>query len=670
MKLQANGYQKITTKLWIWTLGLVMPLIVLTVLIMYHNSDIVDRGHIIIDMAILFAFTLVIVFLLVWLVMKRLINPMFVKGDSLLTRNEALESANQEVQALYEEMTASEEMLRYNYEELQQYKSALEDEKDNYRKILIASNEAYWQYNYLTGDFSITNFSKEMSESKTPFDNFLDRIHPEDSNQVIHYFNQENQVDTSIFEVKIRMRIDGEDDVFHWFQLLGIREGQGIFGSLTDIHHDVINKERIEFYAFHDPVLGLYNMDFLGDIVSNLNEAENDADAHMLLVIGVVGFDRILNAYGKNLTDIMLFQLSAEISFMFSEAKYISVLHSGRFAIWMTCEDSSTCGREQMSRLKEALSSKVGVFSNIEMPINIAYGATIVRLNQVNTDNSYAISEAETAFEYAMNKGIFNQIQWYDNSLKIAKDRELTTEQLLLKAIENNELYLTYQPQYRSIDKVEVIGYEALLRWKNKTLGFVAPMDFVPLAESIDFINTIGRFVIKEAIAFIQKKNQEGKNVKVSINASYKELLQKDYVSHLLEMLKAHDVAIEQLHIEITETTISEYIDAVRDNLEALRQNGFEMHMDDFGTGYSSLYQLGRMPFQILKIDKSFVWALDSDVKMRALTNLIIDIAHRMDMKIIAEGVESREQYDLLEAMGCDYYQGYLLSKPLLASEI
>lgn len=670
MKLQANGYQKITTKLWIWTLGLVMPLIVLTVLIMYHNSDIVDRGHIIIDMAILFAFTLVIVFLLVWLVMKRLINPMFVKGDSLLTRNEALESANQEVQALYEEMTASEEMLRYNYEELQQYKSALEDEKDNYRKILIASNEAYWQYNYLTGDFSITNFSKEMSESKTPFDNFLDRIHPEDSNQVIHYFNQENQVDTSIFEVKIRMRIDGEDDVFHWFQLLGIREGQGIFGSLTDIHHDVINKERIEFYAFHDPVLGLYNMDFLGDIVSNLNEAENDADAHMLLVIGVVGFDRILNAYGKNLTDIMLFQLSAEISFMFSEAKYISVLHSGRFAVWMTCEDSSTCGREQMSRLKEALSSKVGVFSNIEMPINIAYGATIVRLNQVNIDNSYAISEAETAFEYAMNKGIFNQIQWYDNSLKIAKDRELTTEQLLLKAIENNELYLAYQPQYRSIDKVEVIGYEALLRWKNKTLGYVAPMDFVPLAESIDFINTIGRFVIKEAIAFIQKKNQEGKNVKVSINASYKELLQKDYVSHLLEMLKAHDVAIEQLHIEITETTISEYIDAVRDNLEALRQNGFEMHMDDFGTGYSSLYQLGRMPFQILKIDKSFVWALDSDVKMRALTNLIIDIAHRMDMKIIAEGVESREQYDLLEAMGCDYYQGYLLSKPLLASEI
>ncbi len=655
MKSNENWHKKIGVKLWIWSVGLAIPFILLIGLLMYHEKDNLDRWHIIKDMAIIFAFTIMIVSLLVLIIMKRLLNPMIDKRDAILVHNVELENANKDVQALFEQMTASEEMLRYNYEELEKYKSALEVEKDNYRKILIASNEAYWQYDFLTKDFSVTNFSKEMSESKTPFGDFLDRIYQEDIDQVIHYFNEDNQVDASVFEVKFRMLIDGEDEVFHWFQLLGIHEGQGIFGSLTDIHHDVINKERIEFYAFHDPVLGLYNMDFLGDVVSNLDQTENNVDTHMLLVIGVVGFDRILNAYGKNLTDIMLFQLSAEISHVFDEAKYISVLHSGRFAVWMTCEDSMTCGREQMLALEKALYNNVGVFSNIEMPISIAYGATIVRINQADKDHSYAISEAETAFEHAVNKGVFNQIQWYDDSLKIAKDLELTTEQLLLKAIERNELYLTYQPQYRDLDKLEIIGYEALLRWKNKTLGFVAPMDFVPLAESIDFINIIGRFVIKEAIAFIQKKNLEGKNIKVSINASYKELLQKDYVSHLLEVLKAHDVSIDQLHIEITETTISEYIDAVKDNLDALSENGFEMHMDDFGTGYSSLYQLGRMPFQILKIDKSFVWALNTDSKMRALTNLIIDIAHRMDMKIIAEGVESKLQYDLLKAMGCDY---------------
>ena len=668
MKPQSSKHRKISTKLWLWSIGLVIPFIVMSGLLMRHEYK--DISHIALDMAILFAFTLIIVFILVQMIMKKLLNPMIDNSDAIKNRNEELENANQEIQALYEEMSASEEMLRYNYEELERVRSALEVEKDNYRKILIASNEAYWQYDFSTGEFSVTNFSKEMTASKTPFGDFFERIYKEDIDKVIHYFSPEYQYETPIFDVKIRMRIDGIEPVFHWFQLLGIREGHGIFGSLTDIHHDVINKERIEFYAFHDPVLGLYNMDFLGDIVNNLYKTENHSDSHILLVIGVVGFGRILNAYGKNLTDIMLFQLSAEISHVFSEAQYISVLHSGRFAIWMTCDDPSACASVQMAELESSLTSKVGVFSNIEMPINIAYGATLVTRQKVDNDNSHVISEAETAFEYAVNKSIFHQIQWYDGSLKIAKDRELTTEQLLLKAIERNELYLTYQPQYRTIDKDEVIGYEALLRWKNKTLGFVAPMDFVPLAESIDYINTIGRFVINEAINFIQKKNLEGKNIKVSINASYKELLQKDYVSHLLETLKAHDVSINQLHIEITETTISEYIDAVRDNLVALNQNGFEMHMDDFGTGYSSLYQLGRMPFQILKIDKSFVWALTTDTKMRALTNLIIDIAHRMDMKIIAEGVESRSQYDILIAMGCDYFQGYLFSKPLLPSEI
>lgn len=668
MKPKSDNHKKISAKLWLWSIGFVIPFIVLSALVTYHDYE--DLAHIAQDMAILVVFTLMVVFVLVRFIMKTLLNPMIDNSDAIMNRNQELENANQEIQALYEEMSASEEMLRYNYEELESVRSALEVEKDNYRKILIASNEAYWQYDFSTGEFFITNFSKEMTASKTPYGDFFERIYDEDIDKVIHYFSPEFQYETPVFDVKIRMRIDGIEPVYHWFQLLGIREGNGIFGSLTDIHHDVINKERIEFYAFHDPVLGLYNMDFLGDIVNNLSKTDNHSDSHILLVVGVVGFGRILNAYGKNLTDIMLFQLSAEISHVFSEAKYISVLHSGRFAIWMTCDDPSTCASKQMEALEASLSSKVGVFSNIEIPINIAYGATLVTRQKVDSDNSHVISEAETAFEYAVNRNLFHQIQWYDGSLKIAKDRELTTEQLLLKAIERNELYLTYQPQFNGLEKGEIIGYEALLRWKNKTLGFVAPMDFVPLAESIDYINTIGRFVIKEAISFIQMKNKEGKNVKVSINASYKELLQKDYVSHLLETLKEHDVSINQLHIEITETTISEYIDAVRDNLIALNQNGFEMHMDDFGTGYSSLYQLGRMPFSILKIDKSFVWSLTSDTKMRALTKLIIDIAHRMDMKIIAEGVESRPQYDILESMGCDYYQGYLLSKPLLPSEI
>jgi len=164
---------------------------------------------------------------------------------------------------------------------------------------------------------------------------------------------------------------------------------------------------------------------------------------------------------------------------------------------------------------------------------------------------------------------------------------------------------------------------------------------------------------------FIKRRKDSGDMISVSINASYKELLQNDYVSYLREKIKTYDLSVTQVHIEITETTISEYIDIVREKLDELVACGFEVHMDDFGTGYSSLYQLGKMPIQVLKIDKSFVWAIETDEKMEALTKLIIDLAHRMNMWIIAEGVETMKQYEMLSDMGCDYYQGYLLSKPL-----
>lgn len=588
--------------------------------------------------------------------------------ESMLIHNEELEEANREIQALYEEMLASEEMLKFNYDELERYREALETEKENYRKILIASNEAYWQYNFEEKVVTITNFSKDMATFKTTLEDFLLYVHPDDRYEIVQYFNDKDRPVSSIFESKFRLLINGGMQLYHWFQLLCIKEEKAIFGSMMDIQNDVINKERIEFYAFHDPVLGLYNMDFLNDVISNSALESFETEKFVLLVIGVVGYDRILNAYGKNITDIMNFQLSAEISEIFSEAKYISILHSGRFAVWMQCSQQSTCADVELRRLEMALKTQVGRYSNIEMPINLAYGGILIDKN--HTDNANAISEAETAFEYAANKGIFHRIQWYDDSLKVKKDRLVSLEQHLLKAIERKELYLVYQPQYTSKDKTEIFGYEALVRWCSEELGEIPPSEFIPLAESIDYINDIGRFVIDEAIDFLRTQKQAGNRLNVSINASYKELLQNDYVSYLLENLDANGLEINQLHIEITETTISEYIDIVLEKLNLLIISGFEIHMDDFGTGYSSLYQLGRMPFQILKIDKSFVWALETDSKMRAMTKLIIDVAHRIDMKIIAEGVETLKQYQLLEEMACDYYQGYLLSKPLLASEI
>lgn len=596
------------------------------------------------------------------------VRPLNSQVNFMRTHTSELEAANMEVQALYEEMLASEEMLQYNYHELDRYKKALEDEKENYRKILMASNEVYWQYDVRSNEMTITNFGKDMNRITSTFEAFVQKVYPDDRTRFETLFRSSKANQSTVFEIKVRLLIDNVEGVYHWYQILTIHEGDFLFGSMTDIHQEMISRERIEFYAFHDPVLGLYNMDFLNEIVKNtLNNLDNE-ETFVLMVIGVVGYSRLLNAYGKNITDIMAFQLSAEISALFSDSKYIATLHSGRFAVWMRCDDLRHCAAEKIAKLEHSLRRNVGRFSNIEMPLNIAYGATHVGKNQ--HDSTSVILEAETAFEFAVSKGIHHEIKWYDESLRIAKERTLDIEQHLIKAIDKGEMYLAFQSQLDALTNGNVYGYEALLRWKSPELGLVSPVEFIPLAESIDLINDLGRFVIDETVKFIAAKRSEGRMVNVSINASYKELLQSDYIDYLIAAIEKHQIDVSQIHIEITETTISEYLDIVLESLNRLTACGFEIHMDDFGTGYSSLYQLGKMPIKVLKIDKSFVWALDTDVKMRALTKLIIDISHRLDMKIIAEGVETQTQYEWLAEMGCDYYQGYLLSKPVQASEI
>lgn len=588
--------------------------------------------------------------------------------QSRFEKIEELEAANREVQALYEEMLASEEMLQYNYDELERYKKALEEEKDNYRRILIASNEAYWQYNGDRDEVTIANFTKDLLEATLSLENFIGYIHEEDKASVRAYITHSDPSVNSVFESRIRVLVDEANHVYHWFQLLGIAQDGKLFGAMTDINTEIVNRERIEFYAFHDPVLGLYNMDYLNDLITNTMVKGQLDCQYALIVVGVVGYPRILDAYGKNLTDILSFQLSAEISAIFKDAAYISSLHSGRFAVWIKCDDMETCVKKAIEQLSDEILAHVGQFENIKMPVKIAYGATLV--NRVHNISATVIAEAEMAFDHAVTLGQYNEIKWYDDSLQVAKDRTMMIEQQLLGAREKNELSVVYQPQYLSLESMEVIGYEALLRWHNSYLGIVAPNEFIPLAEAIDQINPLGRFVIDEVTDFLEIKMKQGEYLNVSINASYKELLQNDYVAYLIESVDRKGISRSQINVEITESTISEYLDIVSESLSALRNQDFEIQMDDFGTGYSSLYQLGRMPIQVLKIDKIFIWALDSDAKMHALTKLIIDVAHRMDIKIIAEGVETLQQYEILKGMGCDYYQGYLFSRPLTADEI
>jgi EAL domain-containing protein (putative c-di-GMP-specific phosphodiesterase class I) len=226
-----------------------------------------------------------------------------------------------------------------------------------------------------------------------------------------------------------------------------------------------------------------------------------------------------------------------------------------------------------------------------------------------------------------------------------------------------------YQPQ-EDLETGELIGMEALIRWAHPQQGLVNPIEFIPLAEETGQIIELGDWVMKTAC--IQLKDwmdRKGCNLRVAVNLSGRQLDNGGLVQRVSQALKVSGLPPENLELEITESAIMENAESVISVLEDLRAQGIQLAVDDFGTGYSSLNYLKRFPINLLKIDRSFVSDILTDKNDSEIVSTIITLAHKMGLKVTAEGVETKEQKDYLRKEGCDYMQGYLLGKPVPATE-
>jgi len=240
----------------------------------------------------------------------------------------------------------------------------------------------------------------------------------------------------------------------------------------------------------------------------------------------------------------------------------------------------------------------------------------------------------------------------------------------LHRAIENEEWTLLYQPKL-DVAKREVIGVEALIRWNHPERGLVSPVEFIEFAEQRGLIVEIGDWVIKEACRQLRNWMDQGiQDCKIAINVSSVQLIQSDIVHQILNYLEEYKVPPRLFEIEITETILMENVHMAIDSLERLHARGISIAIDDFGTGYSSLSYLKTLPIDSLKIDRGFVHDLCIDDNDQKIVQTLISMAHSMGMKVVAEGVETRAQFDLLSAYKVDDIQGNLLSKPVSADEI
>ena len=231
--------------------------------------------------------------------------------------------------------------------------------------------------------------------------------------------------------------------------------------------------------------------------------------------------------------------------------------------------------------------------------------------------------------------------------------------------IERGELSLQYQPQVL-VERNAVIGFEALLRWNSPEYGNVSPLRFIPLAEQSGLIHPIGQWVLQEACLFARRLIDQGwEKIHVAVNISSKQLAADNFIAIVRDAIENAGIEPRQLELEITESVLMASLEDATYKLAELKVLGVRLSLDDFGTGYSSLTYLRTLPVTTLKIDKSFIDMIATDEDMAQIIGSIIDMAHILDMMVVAEGVETEQQLNYLTGKGCDGIQGYIFSRPL-----
>ena len=416
-------------------------------------------------------------------------------------------------------------------------------------------------------------------------------------------------------------------------------------------------KTKLEFLAYHNVKTGLYNKKFL---LEQMNQYISNKEGHVLFYIKAHDLNHYSETLGHNLSDVLHAHIAKVITKHIEGHGNIMVfdLFNGQYAFIIR-----KYNKRQMNRIISSVNkdlSKVTLLENMTLSMSIDVGA--VELN-LESKPSITLEYAETAM-HESSKYSDQIITWFSHEMYQEKRYLSRLEIDLQHAIENNELFIVYQPQYNP--RGQIIGAEALLRWQHPEYGLISPAVFIPLAERMGSINKIGHYVIRKCFKILADlKSEYFSNIPIAINASFLELINPEYASMVKDNIKAYKIDPKLVHIEITETAFSNDSNIVIKNMLSLVDKQIDFHLDDFGTGYSSMSYLSQFPVKVIKIDKSFIDLILENNKIHHVVAAIIDLAHRLGMKVVAEGVEIKEQIEILDSFKCDYYQGYFFSKPI-----
>ena len=553
---------------------------------------------------------------------------------------------------------------------------------DNYGVIIYASDPSYVMQ--LLPDSTVYTLTPEerlLRYGKTEFQTLPFHQEKTDSADSLYRLNNEStpyyvssvQLKNPDFQLLTLFKRASSQEIllqtFTYFALLFMAGSFLILGAIFLVYYiryqRALRQTRLQQLISRDALTGFYNRSMLIPLMEQrISRAKQRQAIFAVLFVDIDLFKDINDSFGHEIGDEVLQQLAGRFKSVLRETDII-IRHAGDDFIILLDEIST---QEDVANLASSLMvhSQQPFYLQNKITLTLSVSIGIVLFPDHGDTTSLLLRHADTALHYVKQNGR-NNYAFYRSQMSTELLMRKSLESDMEHALENNEFFLVYQPQY-CYAKKGMASCEALIRWRHPVHGIISPATFIPIAENSGFIKRLGEWILNEACRQAAEWQKLGMTLSVAVNLSAVQF-QENLPATVQRIITQHGMVPHLLDLELTESILMKNVAQSLSLIQELKNLGARISLDDFGTGYSSLAYLQKFPIDTLKIDRAFVSDMENNASNRAIIHVIISMAQGLNYQVIAEGIETQEQYNLLMEMGCHIIQGYWFSKPLPADQ-
>lgn len=590
--------------------------------------------------------------------------------DAMRKLYEKLAANYEELETLHEELITTEEDLEEKYKNLEENQESMRILKERYQLALEGSKDGLWDWNVKTDCFLITKprelLGLEDPKSIQRQQDWFDLIHPKDVQEAKRKINEYLIGQTDTYEAEYRIRHQNGEYIWILSKAKAIWDNNGtplrVCGSHTNITDEKIQEKRIETMAYYDSTTKVPNRFWLGEFLEEqIKSSWEKEEVLAVFLIDLDNFKKVNDILTHEMGDRFLKEIAKRIRRELEDGETLTRFGGDEFVVVKTGNPERNQIYATGSRLLDVLKEESTV-KGYQFLVTGSIGIAIYP--EHGKDKDTLLKNADAAMYEAKKHGR-DRMRFYSREVNERIRENIILESDLRKALENREFIVQIQPLVE-VKTGRIVAGEALLRWNHKVRGRIPPRDFIPVAEETGIIVPIGERTLKEVCVFNSNLMNKGITpVPISVNLSVAQILHSGLLVSIQEAIEVSGFENPLLEIEITESLIMNNFDYAMKIMNNIRSMGVKVVLDDFGTGYSSLSYLKNLPIDKLKIDKTFIDDIVANDSEQTIVKSIIDMAKSLKIETVAEGIETKEQWELLNKYGCDVGQGFFMYRPM-----